>query len=85
MRFLNEDEERQYLEQSPPSNTLLPKDPNVIRSGEDTPRVTDQSTQSQQRTWHQNEKDWAEDSKPTSGGEDWVGLTTAVEHVRVER
>ena len=40
VRFLNEDEERQYLAQSPPSNTLLPRDHDFLlaSSGEDTPR-----------------------------------------------
>src|SRR5580704_17086935 len=27
VRFLNQEEERQYLDQSPPSNTLLPRNP----------------------------------------------------------
>jgi len=43
VRFLNEDEERQYLTQSPPSNTLLPRDQDTTvftSSGEETPRPT---------------------------------------------
>jgi hypothetical protein len=81
VRFLNEDEERQYLEQSPPSNTLLPKDPIILSVGEDTPRGINQSARSR---WNE-EGDWVDDAGNTSGGEDWVGLTTGVEHVRVER
>lgn len=37
VRFLNEDEERQYLAQSPPTNTLLPREV-AESSGEETPR-----------------------------------------------
>lgn len=45
VRFLNEDEERQYLAQSPPSNTLLPREDQEpfqfgSTTGEDTPRQT---------------------------------------------
>jgi len=43
VRFLNEEEERQYLSQSPPSNTLLPQE----SSGEETPRQF-RSSQSKQ-------------------------------------
>jgi beta-lactam-binding protein with PASTA domain len=42
VRFLNEGEERQYLAQSPPSNTLLPRGDQqqtmFPSSGEETPR-----------------------------------------------
>jgi hypothetical protein len=86
VRFLNEEEERQYLEQSPPSNTLLPKQP-IIHSGQDTPRVSTQST----HHWNEDDDgDWVDEEEPsaashTGTGEDWVGLTTGVERVRVER
>jgi hypothetical protein len=38
VRFLNEEEERQYLAQSPPSNTLLPREDWCETSEEYTPR-----------------------------------------------
>jgi hypothetical protein len=44
VRFLNDEEERQYLSQSPPTNTLLPQG----SSGEETPRQP-RSSQSKQR------------------------------------
>jgi len=83
VRFLNEEEERQYLEQSPPSNTLLPPLENQIPpgSGEETPRQTTRWPSSS----HVDQDDWT--ANTSSGGqavsEDWVGITTAVENVGV--
>jgi len=92
VRFLNEEEERQYLEQSPPSNTLLPKN-QMVQSGEATPRVTNQSViQSKWEQHHQQEDDegeWVDEPDDSSAtetaGGDWVGLTTGVDHIQVER
>ena len=66
VRFLNGDEERQYLAQSPPSNTLLPRDP-ISSTGEDTPRQT-QLSQSKHE-WNVNpadEEEWVDEPEDHS-------------------
>ena len=69
VRFLNEDEERQYLAQSPPSNTLLPRSGQdtthqFASTGEDTPRQIT-STLPTKESWDNPDQD------VDSGGE-WV-------------
>jgi len=70
VRFLNQDEERQYLAQSPPSNTLLPRDhesgPFTSTTGEDTPRQATSSIPHSKESWDTSA---GEDVDP--GGE-WV-------------
>ena len=69
VRFLNEDEERQYLAQSPPSNTLLPRDQDTTvfsSSGEETPRPTISHTKQQ---WIQSTEDT---NNQDEGGGEWV-------------
>jgi len=69
VRFLNGDEERQYLAQSPPSNTLLPRNP-TLSSGEDTPRQP-QTTQPLEQEWNTHPKDdeeWVDDPEDAKGG-----------------
>ena len=74
MRFLNEDEERQYLAQSPPSNTLLPRSgqdttQQFESTGEDTPRQIT-STLPTKESWDNPDQDvdlggeWVDDPIP---------------------
>lgn len=66
VRFLNGDEERQYLAQSPPSNTLLPRDP-IPSTGEDTPRQTQLSPSKQRWNVHPpDEGEWVDEPEDTS-------------------
>jgi beta-lactam-binding protein with PASTA domain len=69
VRFLNEDEERQYLAQSPPSNTLLPRDQDTTilsSSGDETPRPPISHTKQQ---WIQLTEDTTNQG---GGGGEWV-------------
>ena len=81
MRFLTEEEERQYLAQSPPSNLLFPRDPDMplFSSGEDTPRQT-QLSQEKHPQWdvvpNDNEDnpgwvDLPEENANGKGNQDW--------------
>ena len=71
VRFLNENEERQYLSQSPPSNTLFPRDQDpsfLSSSGDETPR---QPTQTLKGEWINpelalNEGEWIDEQAPQS-------------------
>jgi hypothetical protein len=65
VRFLTEEEERQYLSQSPPTNTLLPKDDvYMANTGDETPRPT---TTALARDWiSSTNQDERVDEDPTS-------------------
>lgn len=71
VRFLNGDEERQYLAQSPPSNTLLPQRDPFPSTGEDTPRQT-QLSHTKQQQWNTNpyhdndEEEWIDEPEEPS-------------------
>jgi hypothetical protein len=85
VRFLNDDEERQYLSQSPPSNTLLPRDQQDQSStfssstGEETPRPPMSTKQPWIHTPEidENEEEKRENDEPESQnsrkevGDDW--------------
>jgi hypothetical protein len=79
VRFLNEEEERQYLMQSPPTNTLLPRQETTSTqdSGEDTPRQTILVS----REW--NDDDWIDDPEPNEHTE--PEYADGAQKVRVER
>jgi len=66
VRFLNEEEERQYLAQSPPTNTLLPRDDAYAAdTGEETPRPT---TTASAKGWipSTSQDDWPAESPSSS-------------------
>ena len=101
MRFLNEDEERQYLAQTPPSNTLLPRNQELsqfVSTGEDTHRQAT-SKLSSKESWdnpsHPNEGivsggEWIDDPVAENGQgadrDDWMdGLIARVQQVNVQR
>lgn len=95
VRFLNEDEERQYLAQSPPSNTLLPRNQENVKnsSGEETPRPTLATKHPQWNTTTEDhgagdgEEEWIEEPEGTEGRENSnVGsMTTGVQNVSMQR
>ena len=71
VRFLNEEEERQYLAQSPPTNTLLPRDDAyAMDTGEETPRPTATASA----------KGWI----PSTSQDDWPEETPSSSHIASE-
>jgi len=94
VRFLNEDEERQYLAQSPPSNTLLPRDQETspFSSGEETPRPTTQISHEKAK-WISSETNtdeggWVDEPEvQAQSRDDWDvdGMITGVQKVNVQR
>ena len=88
VRFLNDEEERQYLAQSPPTNTLLPRP----SSGEETP------TQPPKGQWEtdvagDDDDEWIDEpdgiNKSVKWGEEDVServeVSEGVEEVTVEK
>ena len=97
MRFLNEDEERQYLAQSPPTNTLLPRDQGIKESsGEDTPRqpnLVKQWNTTQVSGQEGDDDEWVDESEEESGAdphitrEEWnvEGMAKGVQDVSLQK
>ena len=89
VKFLTSDEERQYLSQNPPTNTLLPQFPGTNHipntDGQETPTL---------KTWPQASQQWSIQEEDTTGDEDeWIdepneeqvdSVTEAIEKVHVE-
>ena len=79
MRFLNEDEERQYLAQSPPTNTLLPREI-AESSGEETPRQPTLSKQLKTESPRNADDDeWVDESEEESTGPNATGGNSNVD------
>ena|SRR5271156_1444309 len=94
VKFLTSDEERQYLSQNPPTNTLLPQFPgtnHILNSdGQETPTLKTWSQPSQQQWSIQEEDDGGDedewiDEPNEEGKEDLDSVTEAIENVHVER
>jgi hypothetical protein len=68
VRFLNGEEERQYLDQSPPTNTLLPR---IMGSGEETPTQPQSQPKQQWTTDVTDDDDWIDEPEGINKNVEW--------------